>query len=169
MDKYVLLYEEWALFGCLVGCSMYTMYVEVHTHTGDMPVLCTGTFTWKWLIGKFYNRGIYLDRQTSDQNPRTSHERKCNFLLHDVFAFQVPKISCHIIRTVGYLSINNYILFFLWIQTRERFRPCFLYMENFKMKRNKKGITPRIKMEVKKYEKQLVQTLSRKKIVVAPS
>ena len=25
----VLLYEEWARFGCLVGYSMYTMYVEV--------------------------------------------------------------------------------------------------------------------------------------------
>ena len=36
---YVLLYGEWAKFGCLVGYSMYTMYVEVHNHTGDVSLV----------------------------------------------------------------------------------------------------------------------------------
>ena len=37
----VLLYEEWASFGCLVGYSMYTMYVEVYWYKGAVSALCT--------------------------------------------------------------------------------------------------------------------------------
>ena len=123
---YVLLYEEWARFGFLVGYSMYTMYVEVYEHTGAVSVLCAVPFTWKQLIGKFYNCGISTVRRQI-KKPITPCKRNFNFLLRDVFARQVPSFF-HIIRTVRDFS-NIY--------------------DKLKTKIKKKGIPPRRKREIK--------------------
>ena len=77
-----------------------------------MSVLCTVPITWKQPIGKFYNCGISTVI-SQIKNPRTSREWKFNFLSREVFARQVPNVSCHIICTVQYLSKNNNFVFIM--------------------------------------------------------
>ena len=91
---------------------MYTMYVEVYEHTSVVSVLCMAPFTWKRLIGKFYNCGISTVRRQI-KNPITSRERKFNFLSRDVFVRQVPNISCHNIFLPYEISQNNHSFVFI--------------------------------------------------------
>ena len=78
---------DWELFHCLLVYSMYTIYIEVYAHTVSVSVLCIVLI--KYHVGKvvFWPNCLYAPK---------------------FFAFQLPNISCRIIRTVQYFSNSNY-------------------------------------------------------------
>ena len=131
---------------------MYTKYLEVYEKTDAVSVLCKVLFTWKRLIGKIYHFAILTVRRNI-KHPRTSRERKFNFLLRYVSACQVPNIFCHSIRTVQNFSDCHYFIFILNAKKRTSSTMPFGYGK-IMIKRNKKGIHPRRKWKVKNMNKQ---------------
>ena len=79
---------------------------------------------------------------------------------------QVPKLSCHIIPTVRDFSNNHYFYFYREYKQDNKFDHAFRIHGKLKTKRKKKGINPRRKRQVKKYEQTVSADLEEGEIVV---
>ena len=129
---YVLLYEEWAQFVCLVWYSIYTMYER-----------CVNTQGLCWSYLRYHSLGndslvnfITVVSQPSDVRSKIQeHQANRNLTSFRVMFWRARIQNFLVILFVSYeISQTVIFLFLSWVQKREQVRPLILDMEKLRQK-----------------------------------